>query len=84
MGRSSVCFRSGMPSDDLRGFVARGEENKDVLREYASLEKNFLRIKAKMCFSFNLSFRCKPRAGLRRTTSIPTTGGWLNRAYSND
>ncbi|PYV76982.1 MAG: hypothetical protein DMG96_12495 [Acidobacteria bacterium] len=41
----------------------RGEENKDVLREYASLERNFLRNKAKMCFSFNLSFRCKLRAG---------------------
>ncbi len=46
-----------------------GEGNKNMFREHARQGKlkNFLRNKAKMCFSFNLSSDYKPSAGLRRT-----------------
>src|SRR5436309_6972700 len=60
----------------------RGEGNKHVLREYASLARNFLRNKAKMCFSFNLSFRSKPGAGLRRTISSARMGGSVESSLS--
>src|SRR5438445_10760077 len=62
----------------------RGEGNKHVLREYASLARNFLRNKAKMCFSFNLSFRSKPGRGCEEPFPAPGWAVRLNRAYRND